>query len=132
MQAMLQKVRDEIIQRLKAGLRNGSNLIQNKTNHSALGAGDNSDRSSTFHHRESRPILNIVSTALKALELQVYLLVLDLTLLTLGIGALIAIIAMALFQSESSSITTRLGETYAVCCTDHDIVDSLILPNTDS
>jgi phage-related minor tail protein len=113
MQAMLHKVRDEIIPTIKSWTEKWSNLdTGTKQIILTLGAVITAIGPVLSIIGKVGPILNIVSTALKAVGTSGLFAGAGLNFATLGIGALIAIIAMALFQSEEfRALLARLGET---------------------
>jgi phage-related minor tail protein len=113
MQAMLHKVRDEIIPTIKSWTEKWSNLdTGTKQIILTLGAVITAIGPVLSIIGKVGPILNIVSTALKAVGTSGLFAGAGLNFATLGFGALIAIIAMALFQSEEfRALLARLGET---------------------
>lgn len=113
MQTMLQKVRDEIIPTLKSWIEKWNNLdTGTKQIILTLGAVITAIGPVLSIIGKVGPILNIVSTALKAVGTSGLFAGAGLNFATLGIGALVAIIAMALFESEEfRALLVRLGET---------------------
>lgn len=113
MQTMLQKVRDEIIPTLKTWIEKWNNFDSGtKQIILTLGAVVTAIGPVLSIIGKVGPILNIVSTALKAVGTSGLFAGAGLNFATLGIGALVAIIAMALFESEEfRALLARLGET---------------------
>ncbi len=113
MQSLLQKIRDEIVPTLKSWIEKWNNLdAGTKQIILTLGAVITAIGPVLSIIGKVGPILNIVSTALKAVGTSGLFAGAGLNFATLGIGALIAIIAMALFQSEEfRALLSRLGET---------------------
>jgi len=113
MQAMLQKVRDELIPTIKSWIEKWNRLDSGtKQIILTLGAIITAVGPVLSIIGKVGPILNMVSTALRAVGTSGLFAGAGLNFATLGIGALIAIIAMALFQSEEfRALLSRLGET---------------------
>jgi len=113
MQTLLQKIKDEIIPTIKSWIEKWNNLdTGTKQIILTLAAVITAIGPVLSIIGKVGPILNIASTALKAVGTSGLFAGAGLNFATLGIGALIAIIAMALFQSEEfKALLSRLGET---------------------
>jgi hypothetical protein len=113
MQTLLQKVRDEIIPTIKDWVDRWTNLdTGTKQLILTLGAVVAAIGPVLLIVGKVGPLLNIVSTVMKGVGTSGLFAGAGINFATLGIGALIAILAVALFQSEDfRALLARLGET---------------------
>ena len=113
LQTLLQKVRDEIIPTIKDWIDKWMNLDDNtKKIIITLGAVVAAVGPVLSIVGKVGPLLNMVSMVLKGVGSAGIFAGAGINFATLGIGALIAILAMALFQSEDfRALLARLGET---------------------
>ncbi|MFH2116715.1 MAG: hypothetical protein ABII85_01585 [Bacillota bacterium] len=113
LQTLLQKVRDEIIPTIKGWIDKWINLDDNtKKIIITLAAVVAAVGPVLSIVGKVGPLLNIVSMVLKGVGTSGLFAGAGINFATLGIGALIAILAMALFQSEDfRALLARLGET---------------------
>jgi len=113
MQTLLQKVRDEIIPTIKDWVDRWTNLdIGTKQIILTLGAVVAAIGPVLSIVGKVGPLVNTISTVLKGVGTSGLFAGAGINFATLGIGALIAILAVALFQSEDfRALLARLGET---------------------
>ena len=113
LQSLLEKVRENLIPMVKSWVEWWTNLSSGtKTIILVLGGLITALGPVLSIIGKVGPILNIASTALKAVGTSGLFAGAGLNFATLGIGALIALVAMALFQSEEfRALLTKLGET---------------------
>lgn len=113
LQALLQKIKDDIIPTIKSWVDRWANLdAGTKTIILTVGGLLTALGPVLSVIGKVGPILNIISGGLKAVGTSGMFAGAGINFATLGIGALIAILVMALFQSEEfRALLTRLGET---------------------